>query len=156
MPAIEKLSAIRLRGLHPGLVACMTEAIETMPYLVRVTCGLRDPVDQAVLVRLGKSRTLKSKHFRQSDGYGHAADVVAIIDGEADWGPDRFFEFAENVRAVSKRRAVDITWGMLWDTPLGAVQDQYLHDAVETYVAKFLLKHKRRPFADYPHFQFSH
>lgn len=156
MAKIESISVKRLVGVHPGLAQCITKSIEAMPYLVRVTCGLRTPEEQKILFRLGKTRTLNSNHFVQRDKTGHAVDVVAIIKNEPDWADDRFFEFAENMRAFSRAMGLDVTWGAIWDSPLRLIPNETLEAAHSAFVAKFLRINKRRPFHDAPHFEISH
>jgi peptidoglycan L-alanyl-D-glutamate endopeptidase CwlK len=97
-----------------------------------VTEGLRTLERQKELVRIGASKTLKSRHLKQADGYGHAFDFYALVDINKD-GKVSFEEMA-NVRlmlgiadAIKKAAAdekVSITYGGDW-----------------------------RKFRDYPHFE---
>lgn len=76
-----------LRGVHPDLIIVVTTAIITLPKGLDATIydGLRTMAEQAENFKNGVSKTMKSKHLPQSDGYGHAVDVVPIIDGRLMW-----------------------------------------------------------------------
>jgi len=70
-------SRARLSGVHPALIAVVERAIARTSVDFMIVEGLRTPERQAVLVRAGASRTLKSRHLT-----GHAVDV-------ADWSTGR-------------------------------------------------------------------
>jgi peptidoglycan L-alanyl-D-glutamate endopeptidase CwlK len=121
-----------MQGLHPDLVRVLNRALHTSPHMFVVTEGLRTLDRQKELVRIGASKTLKSRHLKQADGYGHAFDFYAYVDTNSD-GKIAFEEMS-NVRlmlgiadAIKKAAAdekVSITYGGDW-----------------------------RKFKDYPHFE---
>jgi peptidoglycan L-alanyl-D-glutamate endopeptidase CwlK len=121
-----------MKGLHPDLILVLNRALHTSPHMFVVTEGLRTLERQKELVRIGASKTLKSRHLKQADGYGHAFDFYALVDSNND-GKVSFEEMA-NVRlmlgiadAIKKAAAdekVSITYGGDW-----------------------------RKFRDYPHFE---
>lgn len=121
-----------MKGLHPDLIRVLNRALQTSPTMLVVTEGLRTLERQKELVRIGASKTLKSRHLKQADGYGHAFDFYALVDINKD-GKVSFEEMA-NVRlmlgiadAIKKAAAdekVSITYGGDW-----------------------------RKFRDYPHFE---
>jgi peptidoglycan L-alanyl-D-glutamate endopeptidase CwlK len=125
-------SVDNMKGLHPDLIRVLNLALQTSPTMLVVTEGLRTLERQKELVRIGASKTLKSRHLKQADGYGHAFDFYALVDINND-GKVSFEEMA-NVRlmlgiadAIKKAAAdekVSITYGGDW-----------------------------RKFRDYPHFE---
>lgn len=150
--SLEPISEQRLVRVRPDLAKVIRSAQTILPYLIRVTCGARTPAEQRVLYDLGKTRTLHSRHFIQSDGFSHAADVVALFKGEPDWSSERFFEIATAVRTVALSSGTRVTWGGIWEPPLNDIVGP-LADHRVTYVKGFVAKHGRKPFFDAPHFQ---
>ena len=127
-----KRSIDNMQSLHPDLIRVLNRALQTSPTMFVVTEGLRTLGRQKELVRIGASKTLKSRHLKQADGYGHAFDFYAYVDTNSD-GKIAFEEMS-NVRLMLgiadaiKKAAVDekvsITYGGDW-----------------------------RKFKDYPHFE---
>ena len=75
-----KKSLENLKGVHPDLVKLANKVIEISPVDFSIVCGCRDLKTQQELVASGKSKTLKSKHLKQKDGYGHAIDIVGVYE----------------------------------------------------------------------------
>lgn len=111
--------------------------------------GIRQPDEQAALVRHGASQTLSSMHLEQPDGYGHAVDLVPYINGKLrwEWGP--IYEIALAVREESLLLRTDIRWGGCWGLLSNAVDPRDAHAEYESRMRRA----GRRPFADGPHFE---
>ena len=71
-----KTSLAKLEGVHPDMVKVVKLAITYTTQDYSVHEGLRTKTRQANLVKTGASRTMNSKHIQQSDGYGHAVDLL--------------------------------------------------------------------------------
>lgn len=121
-----------MRGLHPDLIRVLDRALEISPTAFVVTEGLRSLERQKELVRIGASKTLKSRHLVQADGYGHAFDFYAYLDTNKD-GKVTFEEMsnvrlmipiAAAIKSAAVTEKVAVTWGGDW-----------------------------RKFRDYPHFE---
>ena len=121
-----------MKGLHPDLILVLNSALQTSPHDFVVTEGLRTLDRQKELVRIGASKTLKSRHLKQADGYGHAFDFYAMVDTNSD-GKISFEEMssvrlmlsiADAIKTAAKEKNVAITYGGDW-----------------------------RKFKDYPHFE---
>lgn len=127
-----------LRGVHPQLSAVMLLAMALMEgdYDFGVTDGVRTLARQQYLVDTGASKTMRSRHLVQEDGYGHACDVIVYHKGRATWDFDDYKRVAEVVAYAAETLAVRVTWGGDWDRDGVAVPD----DPDEL-------------FADGPHFQ---
>lgn len=84
-------SKINMEGIHPDIVMVLKEAIKVSPidFGVPNSGGLRTSEEQQFHFNTGTSKVdginKISKHQMQSDGYGHAVDVFAYINGRASW-----------------------------------------------------------------------
>jgi peptidoglycan L-alanyl-D-glutamate endopeptidase CwlK len=125
-------SVDNIKGLHPDLILVLNHALNTSPHMFVVTEGLRTLERQKELLRIGASKTLKSRHLKQADGYGHAFDFYALVDINKD-GKTTFEEMAnvrlmlgiaDAIKAAAKEKNVAVTYGGDW-----------------------------RRFKDYPHFE---
>ena len=121
-----------MKGLHPDLIRVLNRALQTSPHMLVVTEGLRTLERQRELLRIGATKTLKSRHLKQADGYGHAFDFYALVDSNSD-GKVSFEEMsnvrlmlpvANAIKAAAKEEKVALTYGGDW-----------------------------RKFRDYPHFE---
>jgi len=121
-----------MKGLHPDLIRVLNRASETSPTSFVVTEGLRTLERQKEIMRIGATKTLKSRHLKQADGYGHAFDFYAYVDTNRD-GKITFEEMssvrlmlpiADAIKKAAAEEKVAITYGGDW-----------------------------RKFKDYPHFE---
>ena len=152
MLKLDRVSVKRLSSVEPRLADVVRLAQARLAFPVRVTCGLRTKAEQEILLKTGKTRTMRSKHLAQSDGFSHAVDLVAMIDGEPDWSSERFFVIADHVRSAAIDVGVSITWGGIWHPPLNTIKGP-LAEFRNGYVDRFVKQNKRKPFFDAPHFQ---
>ena len=132
MRSWSKRSLDNMKGLHPDLILVLNRALQISPHDFVVTEGLRTLERQKELLRIGASKTLKSRHLKQADGYGHAFDFYAMVDTNRD-GRVTFEEMssvrlmlsiADAVKTAAKEKNVALTYGGDW-----------------------------RKFKDYPHFE---
>lgn len=117
--AWDSISAARLKGVHPDLVRGMLRALQDAPFPFRVIDGLRTVARQRELVRIGASKTMRSRHLT-----GHAVDIVPLVDLDRDgrieteelfnWPLIR--QLAPVVKAAFKAEGVPIEWGGDWRT----------------------------------------
>ncbi len=112
---LSKRSLARLAGVHPDLVKVVERAIEITANDFTVTCGVRTEKEQAENVKKGVSKTMKSKHLPQPDGYSHAVDLAPLVDGKPSWNWGRPYD---DVSSAMKRAAAElgvaIQWGGDW------------------------------------------
>ena len=102
-------SRARLSRVHPALTAVVERAIARTSVDFMIVEGLRTPERQAVLVRAGASRTLKSRHLT-----GHAVDVAAMVDGQVRWDWPLYPRIAAAFKAAAVRQGTPIVWGGDW------------------------------------------
>jgi peptidoglycan L-alanyl-D-glutamate endopeptidase CwlK len=119
--ALGAASQSKLVGVHPDLAKVVRRAIEISPVDFKVIEGVRTPERQRQLYAQGRTApgpvvtwTLKSNHFKQADGYGHAVD---LLPAPYDWkaaGP--FDAMAKAMLAAAKELGIGIRWGADWDS----------------------------------------
>lgn len=125
----------RLTGVHPDLVKVVRRAIELTAQDFIVIEGVRTDKRQRELYGQGRTAgelviagvdpalakpnmqkvtwTLKTNHFKQSDGYGHAVDLVPY---PVDWNNiSKFDAIADAMAEAAKEIGVSIRHGADWD-----------------------------------------
>lgn len=143
----------KLEGVHPKLVAVVERAVSITTQDFLVFCGARSLNEQKELYKLGKSRTLTSRHLVQPDGYAHAVDLVAWSTGMR-WSPsDLYYQIARAMRTSAETEGVEVTWGGAWDRKMSALDPEKLPDELYAYSDRHFRKTNRRPLVDLVHFQ---
>ena len=118
-----KRSLSNLENVHPSLVAVVNQAIEITSQDFMVIEGLRTLEKQKEYYAKGASKTMKSKHLKQPDGFSHAVDVYPFYDGKVHTEAPhaKFKAIADAFAAAAAELGVRITWGGSWksfqDTP---------------------------------------
>ena len=110
-------SKAKLKGVHPDLVRVVNRCAKDWTdkqFTFGLTCGVRSLEEQKVLVKKGASKTLKSRHIPAPNGYSHAVDVVAFIDGKVRWDWPLYDKIAKAMKAAAKAEKVPIEWGGDW------------------------------------------
>lgn len=140
-----------LDGVHPKLVSVVKRAIELTTADFSVHDGLRTLQEQQRLVAKGASKTLRSRHLPQSDGYSHAVDLVPYINGKLrwEWGP--IWQIALAVDAAATDLDVKIVWGAVWDKSMMEYGGSI--DALKREVEAYKQRRGGKAFLDGPHFQ---
>ena len=86
--ALGLTSLTNLNGVVLPLVNVVKLAIERTTQDFTVYEGLRSIEQQRKNMARGVSKTMDSMHLKQSDGYGHAVDLVPWIQGHPVWDWD--------------------------------------------------------------------
>lgn len=98
-----KKSLGNLIGVYPPLAAVAMEAIKISKTDFSVFEGVRTIKRQRMLVRSGRSRTLRSYHLN-----GLALDLVPFIDGKLTWSNIKAFKEIERaINEASKKLGYD-------------------------------------------------
>ena len=134
---LSKRSQINLRGVHPDVVKVVTAAIE----LTRVDFGVIEGV-----------RALASKHLVQEDGYGHAVDLMAYVEGKGCWELNVYDDVADAIAAAARVKKVPIRWGCAWHISDIRGGGGSMEEAMNDYI-DLRRSQGRRPFLDGPHFE---
>lgn len=112
-------SLAKLRGVHPDLVRVVTRCArdwkdKTFQFII--TCGPRTLEEQKLLVRKGASKTMRSRHLVAKNGYAHAIDVAATLNGKVRWDWPLYAKIAVAMKAAAKAEGVPIEAGLDWKT----------------------------------------
>jgi peptidoglycan L-alanyl-D-glutamate endopeptidase CwlK len=110
-------SYANLSGVLPGLVDVAQLAIRICEYDGTVIAGggLRTH-DQALQNVQNGTGILDSRHRKQSDGWGHAIDLIALTYGRVDWqNLVAFREMARAVKVASAILEIPIRQGCDWN-----------------------------------------
>ena len=114
--------------------------------------GVRTVEEQEALVAKGASKTMKSYHLPQEDGYGHAVDLMAYIAGRGSWELNVYDEIADAMKQAAQELEVPIRWGAAWNVPDIRDWDGTMEEAMNHYIDTRRAE-GRRPFIDAPHFE---
>jgi len=144
-------SLAKLEGVHPRLVRVVKRAIELTSQDFAVVDGLRTLEQQKELVKRGASKTLRSKHLRQADGYGHAVDLVPYINGSPRWEWEPIWHIAVAVDTAATALNVTLIWGAVWDKTL--MEYGGSPAALKAAVEDYKRRHPWPDFIDGPHYQ---
>lgn len=150
-------SRANLQGVHPALVAVVEHAIRLSTVDFQVFEGLRTRERQAKLVQQGASQTMDSRHLVGKDGFGHAVDLVPLIDFDGDgkaelrWDWPLCYRVAEVVRQASMELKVPIRWGGVWDRALAGLSSD-VEGETNDYAAR-RRSQGLKAFLDGPHFE---
>lgn len=114
-----KRSKNNLLCVHPKLVEVMTRALDYTEYDFTVTAGIRTVEQQRQYVAEGKSKTMKSYHLIQPDGFGHAVDIVALVPqpngkSEISWNEKYYWKINEAVQKAANEIGVKVVAGVTW------------------------------------------
>ena len=147
------LSRSRLEPVLPQLANCVERAIALSRVDFRVNQGLRTIEEQRKAVATGHSRTMRSKHLRQADGFVWAVDLVVLTNGVVDWSFNKYAAVALAMDRAATELGVagHVRWGCAWDRVLsdfGGAEAAYLAEA-RAYAAR----HPGSDLLDAPHFE---
>ena len=147
------LSASRLQEVQVDLARVVRRAIEITEQDFQVYEGLRDLERQRELVAKGASRTLDSYHLADKYGQSHAVDLVPWIAGKLQWQDGPCLVVAKAMHRAAKQFMVPVTWGGCWDLRLTQLNPDDLEGEIDSYVARYVKDHGKKPLVDRPHFQ---
>lgn len=143
-----KKSLANLEDVHPDLAHVVKHAITITKQDFGVHEGLRSPETQAEYLRRGVTKTSKSKHLKQADGYSHAVDLVPYINGVLRWEWPLIYPITTAMRAAAIGTGIRLRWGGVWDIALNDLPSG-LEGAVHAYAAR----HPGPDFLDGPHYE---
>lgn len=138
---------VNLIGLQPQLPPVVLRALELTPIGFTVIQGLRTLDEQKADLAAGKSKTLKSRHLT-----GQAVDFCALVNGKGDWQPCHYYPIVLAFRQASVELKTPLTWGGVWDKPLGQLGDD-LAAEVQAYHQREAAKGNHHPLADFDHIE---
>ncbi len=143
-----------LGPVHPDLVKVVMRCKETCPVDFGVHDGIRTAAEQHALFKRGASQRdgyrRKSEHQLQDSGYGHAVDLVPIVNGRWKWDWDIIYVIAEHMQMAAEELGVPLRWGGSWTkiNGLSGSPDQW----VQAYVRR-KQRQGKKAFNDGPHWE---
>lgn len=149
---LSKKSLDKLKGVHPKLVSVVKKAIEYTSVDFGVTFGVRTLEEQEQLVAAGRSQTMASKHLIQADGYAHAVDLVAYVNGNVVWELNVYDNICDAMAKAADELDVAIKWGAAWSEGDIRFYKGTAEDAMNEYI-DLRRSQGRRPFIDAPHYE---
>lgn len=149
---LSKKSLDKLKGVHPKLVSVVKKAIEYTSVDFGVTFGVRTREEQEQLVAAGRSQTMASKHLIQADGYAHAVDLVAYVNGNVVWELNVYDNICDAMAKAADELDVAIKWGAAWSEGDIRFYKGTAEDAMNEYI-DLRRSQGRRPFIDAPHYE---
>lgn len=114
---LSKSSVAKLKGVHPDLVRVVNRCAKDwkdVTFTFGITCGVRTLEEQKILVKKGASKTLRSRHIPAPNGFAHAVDVVAMLNGKVRWDWPLYGKIATAMKAAAKAEKVPLEWGGDW------------------------------------------
>lgn len=149
---LSQRSLDKMEGVHPKLVETVKRAIEITRTDFGVIYGVRTLEEQAELFKKGASKTMKSYHLKQSDGFGHAVDLMAYVGSRGSWELNLYDDLADAMKAAAKETGAHIRWGAAWTVDDLRAWDGTMEEAMNSYV-DLRRSQGKRPFIDGPHFE---
>ncbi len=111
----------KLKGVHPDLVAVLHEAIKRSPFDFAIVQGVRTQAEQNALYEQGRTKpgpivtwTRNSNHIPKADGYGHAIDFAAFVNGALTWDEKYYPRIADTIIGVGLELGTPVESGAYW------------------------------------------
>lgn len=135
MAKFGKRSLDNLKGVHPNLVKVLEASIIDTPIDFTIVQGVRDVKTQQEYYSWGRTKInpntkkmtivtyvdgvkRKSNHQIKSDGYGHAVDLYAYINGSVQVNDVKSLKIiSDHIKKKAKELGIKITWGGDWKKP---------------------------------------
>jgi peptidoglycan L-alanyl-D-glutamate endopeptidase CwlK len=110
-------SVAKLRRVHPDIVRVVRRCAadwrdKTFTWVI--TCGPRTLEEQKLLVKKGASKTMRSRHLISKNGFAHAIDVAAVLNGKVRWDWPLYGKISVAMKAAAKKEGVPLEWGGDW------------------------------------------
>lgn len=116
---LSKTSLSRLKGVHPDLVRVVKRCAADWKdevFTFGITCGVRTVEEQRLLVKKGASKTMRSRHIPAKNGFSHAVDVVAMLNGKVRWDYPLYTRISLAMKAAAIKEKIPLEWGGDWKT----------------------------------------
>jgi peptidoglycan L-alanyl-D-glutamate endopeptidase CwlK len=148
-----KKSIAELKAAKPELRETIELALRYSTQDFTVFEVARTLEQQKKYMAAGTTRTMKSKHLTQADGFSHAGDLVPWIGGFPKWDWEGCYRIAcaMDKAATELGHAEHIRWGAVWDRVLADFGGDILEYKKECLA--YQARHPGKDFVDGPHFE---
>jgi peptidoglycan L-alanyl-D-glutamate endopeptidase CwlK len=102
-----------LKNVHPDLIKIVRRVYQDFPCFI-VTEGARTVARQKQLVAAGASQTMNSRHIIASNGYAHAVDLAATVNGKVRWDWPLYKKLADCMKGAAAEFKIPVEWGGDW------------------------------------------
>lgn len=143
-----------LLGVKRELVEVARLALKHTTQDFMIFDGLRTTAEQRNIVALGVSKTMRSKHLPQADGFSHALDAVPVNSaGAPKWDWDMVYPVICAFDFAATQLGYDdhIRWGGAWDRVLSDFGGET--NAYRLEVEAYAKRHVGKDFLDGPHLE---
>lgn len=144
---LSKKSLERLSTVHPDLQKVVNRAIELASEDFSVLEGVRTIEKQRENISKGVSKTMKSNHLVQVDGYAYAVDLVPY---PLTWNQNAFYSIVRAIRQAAEELGIMVRWGGAWCLLNG--DKRAPSRMIDEYTAA-RRKTGNKVFIDCPHFE---
>ena len=104
----------KLDGVHPSLVRIFQRAFAISDVPFQILEGVRSIERQKQLVARGASQTMRSRHLRATNGFGHAVDAAPLENGNISWNWALYYPLADAIKKAAGDEGVPVEWGGDW------------------------------------------
>lgn len=116
---LNQVSLNRLDRVHPDLAKIVKRAaviIGNGDLGFIVTCGIRSLEEQKRLMKIGATRTMRSRHLpHPKNGLSHAVDLAATVTGKVRWDWPLYAKLAAAMKQAAKELGFTaLEWGGDW------------------------------------------
>jgi peptidoglycan LD-endopeptidase CwlK len=111
---LSKNDRTKLEGVHPDLVRVVERAAEISETKFTILEGLRSIERQKQLLAKGASKTMRSRHIRAANGFGHAVDIAPLKGTKPSWDWKDYHPLAKTIKKAAEDVGVKIEWGGDW------------------------------------------
>lgn len=145
----------------------MAISITPIDFTIITNGGLRTASQQMALYKRGASnidgRSSLSKHQKQSDGWGHAVDLVPWVGRSPRWEWPLIYPIAAAMATCAPLAGVELRWGGVWDRRMKdfayEIKDEKelsaLAEVMRREVRAYTVRHPGPDFIDGPHYEIS-
>lgn len=114
--AFSDRSRRNLEGVKTDLVRLCERALELSPIDFGITQGMRSEEEQAILVSIGRSQTMNSRHLT-----GDAIDFAPYVSGSYRDEWPFYYPIVDVFIQVAREARMTFIWGGAWGVLLGNV-----------------------------------
>lgn len=111
---LSESSLMKLEGAHPDLQKVIKRAAVLSNIDFKILEVQRTLARQRTLVASGASKTMKSRHLVQADGYSRAVDIAPMDGGQVSWAWPLYHRLAPIIKQAAVEVGVPIEWGGDW------------------------------------------
>lgn len=112
--SVKSWNKLNMSEVHPDIKRLMVEAIKDSPLDFTILETVREMRRQKELLKLGTTKTLKSRHIPECNKSG-LCEAVDVAPFPIDWqDKERFRALAAHILKKANQLEISIEWGGNW------------------------------------------